>query len=81
MWQEVNEEFFNQFPDLTRVIFLNFIAQEKMLIYGGTHATNVEDLFRAFSKFVDYRKRNHFITPNTTAEELFEKPLSSSSSS
>lgn len=44
-----------------------------MLIYGGTHATNVEDLFRAFSKFVDYKKLNHFITPNTTAEELFEK--------
>jgi hypothetical protein len=75
VWQEVNEEFFNQFPDLTRVIFLNFVAQEKMLIYGSTNASNVEELFRAFSKYIDYKKRHHFITLNTTVEELFEKPL------
>ncbi|KAL4434750.1 hypothetical protein ABPG74_017170 [Tetrahymena malaccensis] len=73
VWQEVNDEFFNQFPDLTRIIFLNFISQEKMLIYGGIHSSNVEELFRAFSKFVDYKKLTHFITPNTNVEELFDK--------
>lgn len=73
VWQEVNDEFFNQFPDLTRIIFLTFISQEKMLIYGGIHSSNVEELFRAFSKFVDYKKLTHFITPNTNVDELFDK--------
>lgn len=52
-----------------------------MLIYGGTLASNVEDVFRAFTKFVDYRKINHSITPNTTPEEVFERSPTQSSSS
>ena len=34
VFNEVNNNFFNQFPDLAKVVFLTFLAGEKMIFVG-----------------------------------------------
>lgn len=52
IYRSVNSNCFNQFPDLCKISFLTFIAQEKILFVGPS-STNIEEIFKQYIAYLD----------------------------